>query len=345
MLYYVYVICKDSGFLMKKKGRFRYKIGLIVLFRHKNRYICAKIREIMAESSQLSVPPFEKVSLVELANRYGRHGLIAVDSDTCGFFLCEQGTVRLLQNNHIHELQAGDVYIHTPSSFVHLLSHSRDVKGIIVKTTLDVVLPLLSKINLRSLMMLRSAPCFRLSPGQRRSIESFTQLASEKYDHYMQCTAGILRDVLYHQLIALSEAYAFELVKCYMEGRPDMQPPVSRRSDVFQNFMLSLTRNFKRERGARFYAEEQHISTRYMCALIKEESGTSVSEWVAEYVIAHSRQLLAYSNKSVKQIAQELNFPDQSFFGKYFKQHTGLSPKEFRKRKKRGAAEPSATPR
>lgn len=299
----------------------------------------------MAESSQLSVPPFEKVSLVELANRYGRHGLIAVDSDTCGFFLCEQGTVRLLQNNHIHELQAGDVYIHTPSSFVHLLSHSRDVKGIIVKTTLDVVLPLLSKINLRSLMMLRSAPCFRLSPGQRRSIESFTQLASEKYDHYMQCTAGILRDVLYHQLIALSEAYAFELVKCYMEGRPDMQPPVSRRSDVFQNFMLSLTRNFRRERGARFYAEEQHISTRYMCALIKEESGTSVSEWVAEYVIAHSRQLLAYSNKSVKQIAQELNFPDQSFFGKYFKQHTGLSPKEFRKRKKRGAAEPSATPR
>lgn len=304
-----------------------------------------KYVKIMVESSQLPVPPFEKVSLVELANRYGRHGLIAVDSDTCGFFLCERGTVRLLQNNHIHELQAGDVYIHTPSSFVHLLSHSRDVKGVIVKTTLDVVLPILSKINSRSLMMLRSAPSFRLSPEQRRGIESFTQLASEKYDHYMQCTADGLRDVLYHQLIALSEAYAFELVKCYMEGRPNIQPPVSRRSDVFQNFILSLARNFKRERSAGFYAGEQHISTRYMCALIKEESGFGVSEWVAEYVITYSRQLLAYSNKSIKQIAQELNFPDQSFFGKYFKQHTGLSPKVFRQRQKRGAAEPSAASR
>lgn len=293
----------------------------------------------MPETTKPIVPPFERLSLTELAGRYGRQGLIVVDSDTCGFFLCEQGTARVMQNNHVYELQPGDVYIHTPSSYVHLLSHSRDVKGILVKTTLDVVLPLLSKINPRNLLTLRSAPSFRLTAGQRHDIERFTQLASEKYDQYMQCTANTLRDVLYHQLIALSEAYAFELVKCYMEGRPNTQAPVSRRSDVFQNFMLSLTRNFKHERSASFYAAEQHISTRYLCALIKEESGTGVSDWIAEYVITHSRQLLAYSNKSIKQIAQELNFPDQSFFGKYFKQHTGRSPKEYRKRQKTGAVE------
>lgn len=286
----------------------------------------------MAESSKPAVPPFERLSLNELADHYGPHGLIALDSDTCGFFLCEQGTARVLQNNHVYELQAGDVYIHTPSNYVHLLSHSPDVKGILVKTTLDVVIPILSKINPRSLLTLRNAPSFRLTVEQRRGIERFTQLASEKYDLYLQCTADTLRDVLYHQLIALSEAYAFELVKCYMEGRPNTQPPVSRRSDVFQNFMLSLTKNFKRERSAQFYADEQHISSRYLCSLIKEESGAGVSEWIADYVITYSRQLLAYSNKSIKQIAQELNFPDQSFFGKYFKQHTGFSPKEFRQK-------------
>lgn len=288
----------------------------------------------MTETLKPIVPPFERVSLTELADHYGPQGLITVDSNTCGFFLCDQGTARVLQNNHVYELQPGDVFIHTPSSYVHLLSHSHDVKGILVKTTLDVVLPILSKINPRSLMTLRSAPNFRLTPEQRCDIERFTRLASEKYDHYMQCTTDTLREVLYHQLIALSEAYAFELVKCYMEGRPNVQAPVSRRSDVFQNFMLSLTRNFKHERSARFYAEEQHISTRYLCALIKEESGIGVSEWIAEYVITHSRQLLANSNKSIKQIAQELNFSDQSFFGKYFKLHTGLSPKEFRQKQK-----------
>lgn len=291
----------------------------------------------MSEPPKPVAPPFERLSLKELADHYGPHGLIALDSDTCGFFLCEQGRASVLQNNQVYELQPGDVYIHTPSSYVHLLSHSSDVKGILVKTTLDVVFPILSKVNLPNLMTLRSAPCFRLTPEQNRGIERFTRLALEKYDHYLQCTTDALRDVLYHQLIALSEAYAFELVKCYLEARSNTQPSVSRRSDVFQNFMLSLTRNFKRERRARFYAGEQHISTRYLCALIKEESGTGVSEWIAEYVITHSRQLLAYSNKSIKQIAQELNFPDQSFFGKYFKQHTGLSPKEYRQRQRPGA--------
>ncbi len=82
-----------------------------------------------------------------------------------------------------------------------------------------------------------------------------------------------------------------------------------------------------------FYARELCITPKYLTTLIRRVSGKSVSEWIDIYVVLEAKALLRFSNRSVQEVAYALNFPNQSFFGSYFKRITGMSPSEFRAQK------------
>ena len=79
-----------------------------------------------------------------------------------------------------------------------------------------------------------------------------------------------------------------------------------------------------------FYARQLCITPKYLTTLIKRISGLSVSEWIDNYVIIEAKTLLKYSTMSIQEIAYCLNFPNQSFFGKYFRSHTGMTPSAYR---------------
>ena len=80
-----------------------------------------------------------------------------------------------------------------------------------------------------------------------------------------------------------------------------------------------------------FYADKLYISPKYLSLIIKESTGRSAAEWIDEYVILEAKNLLRFSGKNIQQIAYELNFTNQSSFGKYFKHLTGMSPSEFQR--------------
>ena len=86
----------------------------------------------------------------------------------------------------------------------------------------------------------------------------------------------------------------------------------------------------KEQRSVGFYAEKMHITPKYMSSMMKQISGRSAAEWIDEYVILEAKNLLKYSGMSIQEITYFLNFSTQSFFGKYFKQHTGMSPSQYR---------------
>ena len=79
-----------------------------------------------------------------------------------------------------------------------------------------------------------------------------------------------------------------------------------------------------------FYARQLCITPKYLTTLIKRISGQSVSEWIDNYVILEAKTLLKYSTMSIQEIAYYLNFPNQSFFGSYFKRNTGMSPSQYK---------------
>ena len=73
------------------------------------------------------------------------------------------------------------------------------------------------------------------------------------------------------------------------------------------------------------------MSAGYLSTVIKNVSGKTAAEWIDDYVILEAKSLLKSTNLTIQQISDGLNFPSQSFFGKYFKRQTGISPKEYKK--------------
>ncbi|MDD6211525.1 MAG: helix-turn-helix domain-containing protein [Bacteroidales bacterium] len=106
----------------------------------------------------------------------------------------------------------------------------------------------------------------------------------------------------------------------------------SRQEIFFEKFMHLLTQYHKKERSVGFYAHQLNITPKYLSSLIKNISGKSAAEWIDDYVILEAKTQLKYSDMNIQEIAYSLNFSTQSFFGKYFKHHTGISPSEYKLR-------------
>jgi len=103
---------------------------------------------------------------------------------------------------------------------------------------------------------------------------------------------------------------------------------------VFRHFTLSLSRNFREHRTVEYYAEEACLTPKHFSAVIKQRSGKLPTEWIMERTIVLIRFLLDNTDMSIQEIANELNFPNQSFFTRYFKNQTGMTPTAYRERNK-----------
>ena len=95
--------------------------------------------------------------------------------------------------------------------------------------------------------------------------------------------------------------------------------------------MKLLEQNFRTERRVGWYAEQLCITPKYLSETVKQVSRLTPNEWIDNYVILEIRVLLKNSTRSIKEIAMEMNFPNQSFLGKFFKERVGMSPSEYRK--------------
>lgn len=123
----------------------------------------------------------------------------------------------------------------------------------------------------------------------------------------------------------------FQFGEKYMPQERVEERPLSRRANYVQEFMRLMHENYRQERSVGFYAEKLFISPKYLSLIIKEMTGRSAAEWIDECVILEAKNLLRYSGKNIQQVAYELNFTNQSSFGKYFKHLTGMSPSQFQR--------------
>ena len=122
-----------------------------------------------------------------------------------------------------------------------------------------------------------------------------------------------------------------DILSLSQEEHPELAAPLQNRAEeYFLKFMVLLSEHYKEQRSVGFYARQLCITPKYLTTLIKRVSQRSVSEWIDNYVVLEAKMLLKYSNMSIQEIAYNLNFPNQSFFGSYFKRNTGMSPSQYR---------------
>lgn len=132
-------------------------------------------------------------------------------------------------------------------------------------------------------------------------------------------------------LIAALTYQVINIVAKRIKDRPEAKVPRSRRTTYVSEFMQLVHEHHVRERSVAFYAGKLFISPKYLSLIIKEHTGRSATEVIDSFVILEAKNLLRFSGKNIQQVAYELNFPNQSSFGKYFKHLTGMSPSEYQR--------------
>lgn len=276
--------------------------------------------------------PFRRILLTSDTFQILKEGQIISTFNKCGIFYCQRGSVEVsLEGCHYH-IKPGDVYIYMASTLVHLLHKSEDAEGIMVEVDFYYILPIVNKvINVESQLFMRKNPCVSLSGEQCAHFEYLLNNLWDRIDAEDCQKENVQYQHLKLELIkSMGQTICYEILNMYFTNQP-LQPLQQGKKDVvFQNFMLSLFRFCRKERDVSFYARMQHITPRYFSAIIKEKTGDSALQWIVRMVITEAKQLLEESDLSIKEIADQLNFPTQSFFGKYFKQYVGVSPKEYR---------------
>lgn len=154
----------------------------------------------------------------------------------------------------------------------------------------------------------------------------------------MKTTYQMLRTVLCDQAFAVNrEATAFSclalianIIMQASEGQPELSSKTSRRDEIVARFLQCVADNYRTHRELSFYAAQLHLSLKYMSHVVYEQTGRHPSQWIKDYVILDAKTMLRSGRYTVQQVADELSFPNQSFFGKYFKEAVGISPKKWK---------------
>lgn len=105
-----------------------------------------------------------------------------------------------------------------------------------------------------------------------------------------------------------------------------------RTKELFNRFMRELENRYRQSRDVSFYAELLNISPKYLNIVTQRITSHTIKTIIDQYVVLQIKQSLTTEEKSIKQLAWEYHFSDLSFFCRYFKQHTGMTPQQFRKR-------------
>ena len=242
-----------------------------------------------------------------------------------------EGETSLTSNLQEFRLKKNSLFIFNPKDILQVQSNDR------FKAHLIVITPdFLKRINIDTKRMMPlflqfgSLPCMELTHAESQSLRSFISMVEQELkgpetDFSSEIIGGLIAATIYK---------VGDILTHYLTEHPEVDSPMHNRAEeYFKQFTELLGEHYKHERSVGFYARQLCITPKYLTTLIKRISGKSVSEWIDSYVILEAKTLLKYSNMSVQEIAYYLNFPNQSFFGSYFKRNAGMSPSQYKAKK------------
>ena len=259
------------------------------------------------------------------------------DGDRSGFFrypcridaltllFCTSGTMCITVNLKEYEVRPGMVLFNLPDNIIQIdYSKNFTAKSIIVSSGFMKSIHFDLKNAIPLMMQLRDQVRFSVPESDEKALYQFFDLVgyAAGLQHSMH-KAEIIQGLISAMIYRISDAVGV------MEHAGEVSVK-SRRKLYFEQFISLLTEYHCSERTVGFYADKICVTPKYLSALIKEVSGKSAAEWIDDYVILEAKTLLKFSDMSIQEIAYSLNFSTQSFFGKYFKHQTGMSPSEYK---------------
>lgn len=240
--------------------------------------------------------------------------------------VCLKGWCKLELNLQQCEMREGMLGIILPDQIVLQRERSDDFSGLFIAVSrdfMDMVIPTMQQL-FPMFFMIKERPFVHITPEESQSFQEYHSFLWSKVK---------LKDNPFRKEITqgLLLALFYEIYNIYQGHVIQERIPKSRKEDLFERFIRAISESYKEERSVSYYADKMFLTARHLSTVVKEISGKTAGEWIDSLVVLEAKALLKSSELSIQEIADELHFANQSFFGKYFKHHTGMSPKEYRR--------------
>ena len=239
--------------------------------------------------------------------------------------LCTKGEVMYQLDTIKQVIKPGDILVVSDQHIVDSYQHSDDMKGLCMVMSVNFFREIIQNVSDVSSLFLfsRLHPVMSLEPEEIKTFKEYFQVIKEKI--------GDKRNHFQKDLIkSLLLAMFYDLSNIIYRVQNDIKPK-SRKEIIFTRFIKLVEKHFRYERRVSWYAKELDITPKYLSESVKSVSHRTPNEWIDYYITLELRVQLKSSIKSIKEIADELHFPNQSFLGKFFREHVGMSPSKYRK--------------
>lgn len=243
---------------------------------------------------------------------------------TCNtVYFCVQGTLTVKINLHEYKINANETLTILPGSIMEIVDSSCDIRVAVISFSNDYFSPIEhmeASMNINQIVSLNP------------KISLTESLMRECIDIYLKMKEKLRQEDNPFRKFSLK---AYSYVLCAISFEQLVAKPVEKISNtdrpksLYDRFIELVQRDFRQHRTIQYYAEALNISPKYFSSLIKKVSGKSAGKWIDEYVLLEAKALLKSRRYTVQQVSDLLSFPNQSFFAKYFKAHTGYTPTQY----------------
>ncbi|PZR26933.1 MAG: hypothetical protein DI535_12200 [Citrobacter freundii] len=249
-------------------------------------------------------------------------------SNNTGVILLLEGQLRMKINLESYVAEAGSIMILPSQQVLDIREVIKPVKTIGLAFTDEYARRNslhVEDINILRYFSLHEMPVIPLAEPKRNTV--FHLLETMYRLNQPEGESGRYKDQKtfhYFNLLAL------EVIEAYRSEIEKIDIKTARRKEIIQSFLDLLSVHIREERSVQFYADKLFITPGHLSKLLKEASGSTARDVIEDAVVMEARNLLKDPSLSLAQIAEDLNFSDPSFFGKFFKKKMNMTPKTYR---------------
>lgn len=245
--------------------------------------------------------------------------------DALMMMLFTEGSGKISVDLKEYEVGVDSMMILNPHNYISIRDCTPDVSGKVLFISHKAVENILPKLTdlLPVIVYNRNMPVRRLNADEVEWMSGIFRLIRSKLE-------GKPTKFMMPKLYGILQAALYEIMDINIAGEANDKTMRSRKEELMAKFILAVMEDCTRHRKVEYYADRLCITPKHLSAVVKEISGMTAGKLIDNYVVLEAKMLLKNTDLTIQEIAARLNFPNQSFFGKYFKHSTGLSPSEFR---------------
>ena len=245
--------------------------------------------------------------------------------DACIFF-CHSGEARIEIDLLEYDIMPNTQIIFLPNSIINYSYASPDLSISYITFSNAFFQEATVRLDPSFFHFLKENPVVTLPVERTRTINGLIIALEDLYKDKENCfRLQILRNYIQSFLLDIYD----KTHRIFEQNRPE---GISRQEELFKRFIQLIHKHCLNQREVSFYAQKMFITPRYLSAIAQTVAGETAKNIIDKHVILEIKVLLESTDLSIQEIANRLQFPDQSFFGRYFKKHTGISPQYYRRK-------------